>query len=69
MAMHYMILVCFKTAECKINHVMMCRDAIDNSLLCVCIFLHFKEKTQPEHKEFRGLKAPKKRWIQAWDSW
>ena len=23
-------------------------------------FLHFKEKTQPEHKEFRGLKAPKK---------
>ena len=28
--------------------------------LCVCDFLHFKEKTQPEHKEFRGLKAPKK---------
>ena len=23
-------------------------------------FLHFKEKTQPEHKEFPGLKAPKK---------
>ena len=23
-------------------------------------FLHVKEKTQPEHKEFRGLKAPKK---------
>ena len=29
-------------------------------ILCVCIFLHFKEKTQPEHKEFRRSKAPKK---------
>ena len=27
-------------------------------VLCVCIFLHFKEKTQPEHKEFRKLKSP-----------
>ena len=24
------------------------------------LFLHFKEETQPEHKEFRRLKAPKK---------
>ena len=30
-------------------------------IFCVCIsYLHFKQKTQPEHKEFRGLKAPKK---------
>ena len=28
--------------------------------LCLRFFLHFEEKTQPEHKEFRGLKAPEK---------
>ena len=32
-------------------------------------FLHFKEKTQPERKEFRGLKAPKKSGFGDWDSW
>ena len=29
-------------------------------ILCVYIFVTFQRETQPEHKEIRGLKAPKK---------
>ena len=38
-------------------------------ILCVCVFPTFQREKQAEHKEFRGLKASKGRWIQAWDSW
>ena len=37
-----------------------CPPRPPSKFFCVWFFLHFKEKTQPEHKEFRGLKAPKK---------
>ena len=34
-------------------------------IVCVCIFPAFQgENQKPEHKEFQGLKAPKRRWIQ-----
>ena len=29
----------------------------------------FVSAKQAKHKEFQGLKAPKRRWIQAWNSW
>ena len=32
-------------------------------------FSYISKRNQPEHKEFQGLKAPKRRRIQAWDSW
>ena len=37
-------------------------------ILCVCVFPTFQREKQPEHKEFQGLKAPRRWWIQAWDS-
>ena len=34
--------------------------------LCLRYFPTFQGEKQPEHEEFQGLKAPKRRWIQAW---
>ena len=34
--------------------------ALPSKFFVFALFLHFEEKTQPEHKEFRGLKAPNK---------
>ena len=38
-------------------------------LFVFAFFPAFSREKHAEHKEFQGLKAPKRGWIKAWDSW
>ena len=38
-------------------------------ILCVCVFFCISKRKTARTQRISGLKAPKRRWIQAWDSW